>query len=282
MTMRLSDEQLMAYVDGDPSSATGAIAAKARSGFSAEESRALDDYRRTRDLVREAFAAEDRKPLPADLVAMVLGRQEARDTAGKDGRPRESEAADAPMAEVIPLRREAKRPQSVSRIAMALAASVALAFVIVSQWQAGEQRSETAAGLVVGPVSIGSVLATILERQPSGDPVALDSPAAGPRRHLMVVATFRDRNARICREVELLDAALVPRQAAVACRTSPAFNWNVEGTAVIAHNDRGGATTFVPAGAPEKDALAALMSMLGAKATLSPEEERVLIDNSWK
>lgn len=98
----------------------------------------------------------------------------------------------------------------------------------------------------------------------------------------MVAGTFRDRNARICREVELLDAALVPRIAAVACRIPPTGIWNVEGTAVIAQNDQGGGTTFAPAGAPEKDALAALMSMLGAKTALEPAEERALIGNGWK
>ena len=164
---------------------------------------------------------------------------------------------------------------------MALAASMVLAFVILSQWHAGTQRSEVAAGFVVGPVTADSILAKTLERQRSGDPVALETSTAGPQRHLMIAATFRDRNARICREVELLDAALVPRIAAVACRASPANTWNVEGIAVIAQNDDGGATTLAPAGAPEKDVLDALMSMLGANSTLSPAEERALIDNGW-
>lgn len=281
MTMKLSDEQLMAYVDGDPSAGAGVIAEKARSGFSAEESRAMDDFHRTRDLVREAFAEEDREPLPADLVALVLGRQDAGDRAGAHGVPHGGEQANTP-ARVIPLLRETKRSKSLSRIAMALAASIGLAFVIVTKWQVGDQGSEIAAGLVVGPVASGSILSTTLEGRYSGDPVALDTPAAGPHRHLVVVGTFRDRNARICREVELLDEALVPRLAAVACRRSSAGIWNIEGTAAIALSDEGGATTFAPASTPEKDVLDALMSMLGASSALSPAEERALIDNAWK
>jgi hypothetical protein len=279
--MKLSDEQLMAFADGDPSSEDSAIAEKVRSAFSAEENRALDDYRRTRDRVREAFAEEDREPLPAELIAMVLGQQDARSTPTVDRAPRGNEPS-ASTSSVIPLRRDKRPARSLSRIAMALAASIACAFVILSQWPVGNQQSEIATAFVVGPVAAGSALERTLERQVTGDPVALDRSNAGPQEHLMVAGTFRDRNARICREVELLDAALVPRIAAVACRASPAGIWNVEGTAVIARKDQGGATTFAPAGAPEKDALDALMSMLGAKATLSPEVERALIGNGWK
>jgi hypothetical protein len=98
----------------------------------------------------------------------------------------------------------------------------------------------------------------------------------------MAAATFRDRNARICREVELLDSTLAPRMAAVACRDAATGTWTVEGTAVIAQQGPPEGSKFAPAGAPEKDALAALLSMMGAENTLPPHDERRLLDSGWK
>jgi hypothetical protein len=282
MIMKLSDEQLMAYADGDPSAAAPEIEEKARAGLSVEERQAVEDYRRTRDLVREAFAEDDREPLPADLVAMVLGRQETRDTAGAASATSEVSATMSSAADVIPLRVKAKSTRSLIGIAVALAASIALAFVILPEWRFGDQPPGGATEFVAGPVPAGSALASILERQPSGVPVALDAPATGPRRHVMTVATFRDRNRRICREVELLDAALAPQMVAVACRAPAGGLWSVEGTAVIAQRKPGGPDTFAPAGASEEDALVALRSMLGAREAMSPTEERALLDKGWK
>ncbi len=278
--MKLSDEQLMAYADGDPSAADATIAEKARAGFSAEERQVLEDYRRTRDVVREAFAEDDREPLPAGLVAMVLGGKEARDKADAADAVPQSNATEKPAENVVALRRPARPQRSWMRVAVALAASIAVAFVVLPVWLLGDRSADTTK-LVTGPVSAGSALANILERQPSAVPVALDAPSGGSRQHLMVAATFRDRSARICREVELLDAALAPRMVAVACRGAVGI-WLVEGTAVIAQKDQGGSTTFTPAGAPEEDALAALRSMLGAKTTMSPADEKMLLDNGWK
>ncbi len=264
--MRLSDEELMAYVDGEPGSANAAIVEKQRTGFSAEEAGLLEEYHRTRDLVRAAFGEDEREPLPTGLVAMILGH-ERRDV-GVGG------------SKIVPMRR-AGFIRTFGAGALALAASIALA-IGVSSWRSGVQRSDLAEGFIAGPLPAGSVLTQVLERKPAGHPVDLPIVTGSPYAHLMIAGTFRDRNARICREVELLDPLLAPRMVAVACRASAKGAWSVEGTAVVSEKSAGSENAIAPAGAPEPDALGALLTMLGAKSILSPDEERQLLDNGWK
>ncbi|MBN9268186.1 MAG: hypothetical protein J0I75_27135, partial [Hyphomicrobium sp.] len=112
--------------------------------------------------------------------------------------------------------------------------------------------------------------------------VALQERDAQGSEHLMIVATLRDRNGRICREVEALDKAMQARLAGIACRDSASRTWIVECTARIAASSPSGGSDFVPSGVDQKDALDGLLSILGATKALPPEEEQRLIANGWR
>lgn len=274
---RLTDEQLMAYADGDPLAAAPEVANRVQAGLSAEEQSALDDFRRTGELVRLAYLGDAVEPPPPALVAMILGRQhDARGAAAPPG----IAGADLP-ADVIAIKPKFVLPRPVARLGLAMAASLAALFAAVFLWSMPTDRVDIARGLVPGLVEERSEVARVLETRASGEPVPV-APSSSNREHLMVAGTFRDRNARICREFEVLDVDLVPHLAAVACRSQETGSWRVEGTAAIARQDGGDGTSFAPAGAPEQEALAALMSLLGASDIMKPEEERRLIESAWK
>jgi len=274
---RLTDEQLMAYVDGDPLGAAPEIAERMRAMLSAEEQSALDDFRRTGELVRRAYLEDAVEPPPPALVALILGHQpDAKGAVAPPG----FTGADT-LADVIAIKPRSPLPRSAARLGLAMAASLAALFAAVLLWSMPSDRTDIAHDLVPGPVEAGSALANVLETQMSGRQVAAGRSSDGGD-HLMVVGTFRDRNASICREFETLDVDLVPRLAAVACRSQETGSWRVEGMVAIASRDDGGGTSFAPAGAPEQEALATLMSLLGAAETLKPEEERRLIESAWK
>ena len=280
--MRLSDEQLMAYVDGESGASERAVAEFARKAPTAEETRQLDDFRRTRDLVRAAFKEDEYEPVPAELVAMILGRKDVQADPIEVATAPSPTPVDVSGNRVISIARSRQLSPSIGHWAIAAAASVALGIVVLAQWHLGPPSTTVAGDFATGPVAPGSTLASVLERHPSGEPVVLDQPTGITQMHVMAAATFRDRNARFCREVELLDSTLAPRKAAVACRDATTGTWTVEGTAVIAQQDPAGGSKFAPAGAPAKDALAALLSMMGAEKTLPPDDERRLLDSGWK
>jgi hypothetical protein len=274
---RLTDEQLMAYADGELLGGESEIAERVRAGLSAEEKGALDDFRRTRELVHMAFADDATEAPPTSLVAMIMNYS----SEATEPEPLQQRRAESPAAGVIPLKRRRTQSPAAIRTGLAMAASLALLFGIVFLWSQPRNDNEIATDLTPGRISVSSELAKVLEARRSGEPVPISHPS-NLQKHLMVAATFRDRNARICREIEVLDADLVPQLAAVACRSSESGTWRVEGTAAIARNTGGDDASYAPAGASEKDALEALMSLLGAKEALKPDEERALIEKGWK
>lgn len=263
--MNMTDEDLMAYVDGERGSVTDAIAEKQRTGFTPSEALLIADFHRTRQAVRDAFAIDTSEPLPSGLAETILGYAQIRPSrtgSAKTLRPPGRLLSD----------------QSYSVRNSAIAACLALA-VGVAGWQLNAPPQEFSSGFASGPVGAGSALASVLETQPAGAPVATSS-VSSPYAYVMVAGTFRDRNSRHCREVELLDATLAPRQAAVACRAPSGNGWSVEASAVVAQAN--GTESITPAGAPEADVLGALMKMLGFETALSPDDERKLLESGWK
>ena len=98
----------------------------------------------------------------------------------------------------------------------------------------------------------------------------------------MVIATFRDRKARVCREIEVLDADMQAKLAGAACRDPASGTWIVEGVARIAAAPVSQGSTFVPSGTDEKDALDGLLTVLGASKALTADEEQRLIAKGWR
>lgn len=256
---RPTDEMLMAYADGALPEAERAEIAAALENDS--EARAIvAEFRRTAEISRAAFADILTEPVPDKLVSTVLG-------------------ARTPDANVVDMARARKPRSAMWRTALPLAASVLLVVGVA----AALLRQQPAAQLMaLGPVPSAAPLAEVLETKPSGTPLALASRTPDGLDRLMVVATFRDRKARICREVEALDPQMQPRIAGVACRDPTNGTWIVEGTARIASTAPPGGRDFTPSGADQKDALDGLLTVLGATRALPVEEEQALLARGWK
>ena len=135
--------------------------------------------------------------------------------------------------------------------------------------------------IALGPVQPATPLAELLETKASGTSVAHTGRAA-EGAHMMVVATFRDRKARICREIEILDANMQAKLAGAACRDPASGTWIVEGVARIASAPMSQGSVFVPSGTDEKDALDGLLAVLGASKALTADEEQRLMMHGWR
>lgn len=272
---RFSDEVLMAYADGALGEPQRAAVEAALVG-DAEARATVEGFRRTRELIGAAFGAPmSSKPpdvlLQTILGAPILGAPAATGSpmlqAIEGGRSDDSASASRPHASALP-RRDRWAPTALAA-SLALAGGIGLG-VLLAPLVIG--RGEPT--VMLGAVPIDSGLAEVLERHPSGKPSA--------DRRWTVVATFRDRDGRACRELELLspDATPRPLAAGVACRRREG-GWTVEGAARIAEA-RGSTGAIEPAGVPERDALEGLLNLLGASRALPGEEERALIDKGWR
>jgi anti-sigma-K factor RskA len=257
---RLTDEMLMAYADGALAEAERAEIAAALEN-DAEAQAIVAEFRRTADLSRAAFADVLTEPVPDRLVNTVLGTPTL-------------------TTNIVDLARGRKPRSTMWRTALPLAASVLLVIGVATVLLLRPQPAGPL--MVLGPVPSAAPLADVLETKASGVAVTLASRTAEGLDRLMVVATFRDRKARICREIEALDPNMQPQIAGVACRDPANGTWIVEGSARIASTAPAGGRDFTPSGADEKDALDGLLAVLGATRALPADEEQGLLARGWK
>jgi surface antigen len=255
---RLSEEMLNAYADGALDVATRAEV-EARLAVDAEARALLEKLRRADELAAEAFAAPMHGPPPRSLVDAIML---------------------APARGTVGIR--ALRSWRLRDYALPLAASVALAAGVVAGAFLGRQAAGPPGELALGAVAGDSALHRLLESHPSGSTLAIDMNGRLSKR-LEVVATFRDRHARPCREVEVLlpGSGRQAVAAAVACR-SDSGRWVVEGVARLAPASPSADPGIEPAGAAEKDALDGLLMLLGAQRALETSQEVSLIERRWK
>jgi hypothetical protein len=263
---RLSEETLNAYADG-------ALEAQARADVEARlkidpEARGLlEKLRGANALAIEAFAAPMHEAPPQALVNTILRG------------PAHEAAADRRM----PLRRRRSLAWSVRDYSLPLAAALALAIGITAGVLLGRQPAKSLGELALGVVHSDSTLYRLLERLPTGSTLEIAGGQAGAGHRLSIVATFHDRHARPCREIEVLPRDADPHAiaAAVACRDAVG-GWVVEGATRLARAPLAPGGQFHPSGVPEKDALEGLLAMLGAQRALAPAEEKALIERGWK
>ena len=268
---RPTDEQLMAYADGRLDDTERQRVEKFLE-TDREARQLVEGFRKTADLSR-LFDAPMREASPKRLVDAIMK--------GGDAPPKAPETS----ARIVPLpsrRTDRAPPRQDSRLAMA--ASVALLVgVATGYWLAGgTSRDEPGIDLALGKVAQGSVVARVLDTAPSGKSQRIAS-GDGKGRQLLVVATFRDRGGRPCRELELLDGTgdLHPIAAGIACRAA-GHGWVMEGATRIQSAKPAGGPDYVPSGVSERDALEGLMQILGAGKAMSAEEEQALIRSGWK
>lgn len=258
----------MAFADGALSSEER-IAVERLLENDPEARRMVAMFKETRALAREAFEIPADAPALAGLAERIRAHPTSSAAQATDeGGGRVVSFDEARRARTAAINR---RPQSIAWAAsIALLVGVGCGLLI---GRVGLPSMPAGKELALGPVAAKSELAQLLERRPSGEPV----------NRKLVVTTFKDRLDRVCREIEILGRTqpAQPELAGVACR-QPDGSWIVEGAARITTSTTPGDPGFVPSGANEKDALTSLLNLLGAKPALTAEEERVLLDRSWK
>jgi hypothetical protein len=258
---RPSDETLMAYAD-DALDPVERARVERHLATDAEARRLVEMFRSTRALSQQAFATDLAASPPQALVDRILSHP-LPDSAARAGNVVQFD------------RRRRSDAGTFRRHALPLAASVALALGVGTGWMLSRMAlpSPAALQLALGPVDARSPVAAALERSASGTTM----------ERVHIVATFRDRFDRVCREVEIVTAATAaqPEAAGVACRQVDGV-WVVEGAARVATTEAPAGGGYAPSGASEKDALASLLTLLGAKSVLRPVEERELINRGWR
>ncbi|MEM9762785.1 MAG: hypothetical protein AAF968_09770 [Pseudomonadota bacterium] len=200
---------------------------------------------RSNRLIRAAFEAPMREPMPAGLRATLFGQP------GK----------------VAVLR----RPRV--WIPTAIAASLALALGIGSG--AGLFAPSTATQIaVLGDAPPEGPLHLALETLPSG---TLSGAGVQP------MLSFLDRDGRACREFEVIGELPDEFELGIACRR-PTGVWHVEivVAAPIADATPAGDGLAPASGGPAEVTLEAMLDALGAGPTLEPAEEAALLSNGWQ
>lgn len=265
MTTHPTDEILMAYADGELSQQEATDIAAYLDGN--DEARAVvEQFRRTAERIKAAYLQSLNSTVPGKLIDTVMSSPtRAGSNTIEMPWPRRS------IRNILPM-------------SFALAASIALVIGAAGgAWMTQIAPSTIqSASIALGPVAKGTSLDNLLEKQPSGTELAFNDD--GTSNRLLVIATFRDAKDRICREIEVLDGAAgqQPVAAGVACRNSVAATWVVEGAARLTVANTNASAGYVPSGANEADVLQGLLNILGARAALSPNDERSLLERGWQ
>jgi len=254
---RPSDEILMAYAD-DMLAPDERARVAAYLAIDEDARDTVEMFCETSALAREAFVIPADAPPMNALAAKILAHDHSA------ARP------DGTVVEVPPSfwHRATRIVGAAPRLAAATLLLVGLAAGWFSARLSGQEESQVA----LGEVGAGTVIARVLERNASGQ----------ASNQVVVISTFRDRQGRPCREFEMMrqGSEAEAELAGVACR-QPTGRWIVEGAARIAirPSDQ---TGYVPSGADEKDALAALLTLIGAGKALTAEQEQALLRAGWK
>jgi hypothetical protein len=242
--MTLSDETLMAFIDGELAPEEREKVAAALAADPTLMARA-QVFERTRALAHDAFAPLLNEPVPPAL----RGRVETMIAARKQ-----------PNVTALPQRRHRPAP-----VWLSLAAALAAIVIGVGGFLAGRAvaPAEDAAEIELGTVPPG--LAAELASKPSG---TRDAHGAG---QLALIASFRTAEGRLCREFEI-DRPKADTIVAVACREASRA-WTI----VFAVAAPPGADSYAPASSMQ--VLENYLAATGAGAALSPEEERAALSN---
>lgn len=267
------EEMLMSYADGalEPHHAA---AVEAYLAANPHARKLVDDMRMTTELARQAFQAPMDIPPPDRLVSAIVGSQPV-------------EPADSgPGASVIKfqsavIRRRQRRPLEW----LAAAASFAL-IATGAAWYVGGGTTgpgrEAMGEIATGPVSKGGELERVLETHVSGLTFDLAAPEAQGRA-LKVVATFSDKDLRICRELEVLrdTRSMTPISVGLACRSKQG-GWQLEAVVQLGSSNQAEGPAYKPSGSNERDALEDVLQKIGAGQALPASEEKSLLDRKWQ
>lgn len=267
--MEMSDEMLMAYVDGELAAEEAAAVERAIAADAGLKRRAAD-FRDTRMLARGALAEDRAEPVPAALVAAVRAaaeraRQASAGTAASEAAapvaaapPAVDATAAASGARVIafPQRRRA------ALFALPIAASLMIAAGLAG-FLIGDARAPVTDVATVAPLGGDGAVTGALAGLVSGEERTL---ADG--RRLAAVASFPVDDG-VCR-VFTVRGAEAGAVEAVACDRGAGLAVEV---AVTATSDDG---AYTPASDVATGVVDAFLDAAGAGASLTVEEERAL------
>lgn len=278
--IRPTDESLMAYVDG-MLEAEQQAAVEEYLASDADAARLVEAFKKSRTLAAAAFDQPMREPPPERLVAAIMGA----------GATAASQPISAGVVELrhgkLHLRKGKLRERTWRRGAeLALAASLAIVAGL-GGFLTGRiyAPSPTSTILALGRVPSGHVMTKLLDTKTTGSGVHLNMPTESRTGDLsaQVVATFRDRSGRICREIEiaLAGSTSIPQMVGIACRDDDG-DWVVEGAVRVLAAGPAAASGYKPSGANGSDALESVLQALGAGTALTADEERQLMSRGWK
>ncbi|MDX2307335.1 MAG: hypothetical protein NW216_03765 [Hyphomicrobium sp.] len=265
--IEISDEMLVAYVDGTLSDEEARIV-EAAIAARPELRKLVRALAHSGQLARDAYVlpetAED------DAIAAMI----------KDSAPRAASTAGSPNVISISAARKAKQG-SISRYALPMAAAIVLICGAGVALMTLDQPGKPVA-IAEGPVAEGTTLAELLETKPSGSHAAIESSAGGNVFDASVVATYRGADDRLCREVEFghEDPENSALTIALACR-SPDAKWTILGTVEIAEA-ADVAPDFKPSEGESDNPVEKLLRGQGLSSAVSAVEERRLIEGQWR
>jgi hypothetical protein len=278
--MEMSDEMLMAYVDGELAAEDAAAVERAIAGDAGLQRRAAD-FRDTRMLARGALAEARAEPVPAALVAAVRAAAErARQASASTVAPTAATAAPAATlaapaaAAPAPVSKDTAEPAAAGRViafpqrrraallALPIAASLMIAAGLAG-FLIGDARAPVTDVATVAPLGGDAVVTAALAGLVSGDERTL---ADG--RRVAAVASFPVDDG-VCRvfTVRGVEAGAVE---GVACDRGSGLAVEV---AVTATGDDG---AYTPASDVATGVVDAFLDAAGAGASLTVEEERAL------
>lgn len=259
---QLTDEKLVAYVDGELSAEEAAEIEQAlQSDQRVRE--AVQVFRDTADWSRRAYDDVLHEPVPERLIQAASGEETPAVTAITD------------RAE-----RPARRQGGLAGLAMA--ASIALAvglgggFGLFNLLESGDAGGT--GPLMVGTVDDGGALHLALESAATGTLIS-----TGQGGNVMPVNTFLGHDGRHCREFQAVTAGRSGLGAAfgIACR-QPTGSWHVEAIGAPSVATPNQPDRFIAADGANNDPMQVLIGAMSERGPISLEDEAALLANGWR
>ena len=260
--VELTDEILVAYVDGQLDAAT-----------SAEVEAALAHDPEAREAVRR-FNVSGR------LAHAVFNEALHQEVPGRLLKVFEDKPEPAPGIVDLAGRRVARQGFSVRGWALPLAASLALAVGLGGGYAVWDRLGPRPGPVqIIGAIPMDTPLHRVLETLPSGRTLAWEDPDRQARGEITALLTFRDRSGRYCREYQAFgtDAENTRGAIGVACRGA-GDTWSHEISVAARATSEG---VYQPAGLGHA-ALDAYLTELMSDTPLDPSAERSALDAGWR
>lgn len=253
----ISDEDLMAYADGQLEPATAQRIERALADDPPLQRR-LAAFQASRRILSESFSQTLREPVPRALLALLAEPEPAAE--------RRSEGPS-----LGPTRR--RRVFRSGWVPMALAASLALAIGLsLDEWN---RPGPAKPSMIPAVAALGDpdLIAQALENQPTGNP--LGRTIQGEFHEVLALVSFVSEEGRLCREFDSTVVSGQPRTTrAIACRGDA--GWGVTHVATAPVKASPEADSYRPASGDHR-----IEDVVARGRRLPADAERELIERGW-